>query len=152
LEGVGELTPTPENIRPRIDSIKSFSLELNRDVAAVVRAGQKAPSSLQTWLNEVDPEGHLAGAPAQPTPIPAHSADFLPVQPLANREDKRISCASFLFGSCDYSPLRHACVTDQMSRHDRDALLRRADAVTTAQHSTVRSRELSARFRQGRGC
>jgi len=61
LEGVGELTPTPENIRPRIDSIKSFSLELNRDVAAVVKAGQKAPSSLQTWLNEVDPEGHLAG-------------------------------------------------------------------------------------------
>jgi hypothetical protein len=61
LEGVGELTPTPENIRPRIESIKSFSLELNRDVAAVVKAGQKAPSSLQTWLNEVDPEGHLAG-------------------------------------------------------------------------------------------
>jgi len=52
LQGVGEVTPTADNMREKTASVVSFTEGLNRDVVALVEAGQKHLSPVQTWRNK----------------------------------------------------------------------------------------------------
>jgi hypothetical protein len=52
LRGVGELTPTADNMRAKTTSVVSSTEVLNRDVVALVGAGQKHLSPVQTWRNK----------------------------------------------------------------------------------------------------
>jgi hypothetical protein len=51
LQGVGESTPNPDNIREKTASVVSFTEGLNRDVVALVDAGQERLSPVQSWWN-----------------------------------------------------------------------------------------------------
>jgi hypothetical protein len=52
LQGVRELAPTADNMREKVASIVSFTEGLNRDVVALVQAGQKDLSPVQSWRNK----------------------------------------------------------------------------------------------------
>lgn len=52
LQGVRELAPTADNMREKVASIVSFTQGLNRDVVALVQAGQKDLSPVQSWRNK----------------------------------------------------------------------------------------------------
>jgi hypothetical protein len=52
LQGVGEVTPTADNMREKIGSVVSFTEGLNRDVVALVKVGQNRLSPVQTWRNK----------------------------------------------------------------------------------------------------
>ncbi|KLI07909.1 hypothetical protein ACT17_02845 [Mycolicibacterium conceptionense] len=52
LSGVAELTPTAENMREKLAALMSFVRDLNRDVVALVKAGQTQLSPVQTWANK----------------------------------------------------------------------------------------------------
>ena len=52
LRGVGELTPTANNMREKTGSVVSFTEGLNREVVALVKAGQERLSPVQTWRNK----------------------------------------------------------------------------------------------------
>jgi hypothetical protein len=52
LQGVGEITPTPDNMREKLRSIVSSTEGLNRDVVNLVFVGQKRLSPVQTWRNK----------------------------------------------------------------------------------------------------
>lgn len=52
LERVAEMAPTERNMREKMGSIVLFTGGLNRDTVALVKAGQKRLSPVQTWWNK----------------------------------------------------------------------------------------------------
>ncbi|OBI26533.1 hypothetical protein [Mycobacterium sp. E2238] len=51
LKGVGEMEPTPDNMRQKLTDMMSFVRGLNEDVFKLVKAGQQHLSPVQTWRN-----------------------------------------------------------------------------------------------------
>lgn len=52
LKGVGDIEPTPENMRAKVAAVVSHTRGLNDDVFKLVKAGQKHLSPVQTWRNK----------------------------------------------------------------------------------------------------
>jgi hypothetical protein len=52
LVGVAELTPTSENMREKVADLQAFTLQLNRDIVALVQAGQRQLAPVETWRNK----------------------------------------------------------------------------------------------------